>query len=310
MDRVYTYVPRRAEPDPVAIRRLVALTLLALVTWCSSRGILASSLAAAQERLGGRRIAHGHRSRSPSLMTLLVSLRGTDGLVLAADSRGTFGDPRGVTAQNDAQQKAHILSPHVAVLAAGSGELGSLVIKDVKDKVDAGSLDGVTAVMNVLRDAVRASYQQWFPTVPPMVAPALAQSGQVATRPDLAFVVAGFEADLVTAHMFSLASAIDFAPMLHNYGFAVQGVAQYALYLLNRLYEPDRSVEELTALAVYVITETASQDGKVGGPVNVITITPHEGCIALEQQTVGDIQHSNGSRSKALQDSFYKRGGR
>ena len=37
-------------------------------------------------------------------MTLLVALRGKDGIVAAADSRGTFGDPRGVTAQNDSQR--------------------------------------------------------------------------------------------------------------------------------------------------------------------------------------------------------------
>ena len=46
-----------------------------------------------------------------------------------------------------------------------------------------------------------------------------------------------------------------------DYGFAVEGIAQYALYLLNRLYRPDRSVQEFTALAVYTITETASHDG-------------------------------------------------
>jgi 20S proteasome alpha/beta subunit len=253
--------------------------------------------------------ADGHRAAPHHTVTLLVSLHGTDGLALAADSRGTFGDPRGVTAQNDAQQKAHILSPHVAVLAAGSGEIGSLVIKDVKEKVSAATIDGVSAVMNVLRDTVRESYQNWFTSVPAMVAPALAQTGQVATRPDLSFLVAGYEPDNVTAHMFSLPSLTDYAPMLHNYGFAVQGVAQYALYLLNRLYEADRSVEELTALAVYVITETASQDGKVGGPVNVITITPSDGCEALDQRTVSDIRNSNESRSKALRDSFYKRDG-
>src|SRR5579884_3424778 len=236
-------------------------------------------------------------------MTLLVALRGTDGLTLAADSRGTFGDPRGVTAQNDAQQKAHILSPHVAVLAAGSGELGSLV----KEKVSAGSIDGVSAVMGVLRDTVRANYQDWFQAVPAMAAPALAQTGQVATRPELGFLVAGFEPDSELALMYSLPSQADFPPLLHNYGFAVQGVAQYALYLLNRLYEPDRSVEELTALAVYVITETASQDGKVGGPVNVITISPAEGCKALAAEAVAQIQAGNESRSRALRDSFYKR---
>jgi len=122
-------------------------------------------------------------------MTLLVSLRDTDGLVLAADSRGTFGDPRGVTAQNDAQQKAHILSPHVAVLAAGSGELGALVIKSATETVAAGGADGVTPVMNILRNTVRQNYNEWFQTVPAMAPPAMAMSGQMATRPDLAFLV-------------------------------------------------------------------------------------------------------------------------
>jgi hypothetical protein len=41
----------------------------------------------------------------------------------------------------------------------------------------------------------------------------------------------------------------DFSPMLHDYGFAVQGVAQYGLYLLNRLFQPDRTTDELIALA-------------------------------------------------------------
>jgi 20S proteasome alpha/beta subunit len=97
--------------------------------------------------------------------------------------------------------------------------------------------------------------------------------------------------------------------MLHEYGFAVSGVPQYALYLLNRLYETDRSVQELTALAVYVITETASQDGKVGGPVNVITIKPDEGCSELDRNEVDAVAAGNEERSKALRDSFYERRG-
>jgi hypothetical protein len=67
--------------------------------------------------------------------------------VLAADSRGTFGDPNSVTAQNDSQQKAHILSPHVAVTAAGHGEVGALLIHEAKNAISQGSMDGVTAVM-------------------------------------------------------------------------------------------------------------------------------------------------------------------
>jgi len=240
-------------------------------------------------------------------MTLLISLKGKDGLVMAADSRGTFGDPRGVTAQNDAQHKAFILSPHVSVLIAGAGEIGSLIIDLVRKKIEEQKADWATPVMNILRDTVREQYNNWFPSVPPIQSIALIQSGQVPVRPELTFIVGGYEED-GTPRLFSMVNLMDFSPMLHNYGFAVQGIAQYALYLLNRLYESDRTIIELTPLAVYVITETASQDGKVGGPVNVITIRPGgEGCQFLEEETVKGIQDDNLSRSKVLRDSFYKK---
>jgi 20S proteasome alpha/beta subunit len=243
-------------------------------------------------------------------MTLLVALKGNDGLALAADSRGTFGDPRGVTAQNDSQQKAHALAPHVAVLQAGAGEVGTLLIEEASRDIAARSLDGVTPVMAHLREHCRGRYQDWFPSVPPIVPPQQALTGQAATRPDLVFLVAGYELSTQGAgdpKLYQLGSTTDFSPMLHDYGFAVAGVAQYALYLLNRLYEPDRSVQELTALAVYVITETASQDGKVGGPVNVIRVTPKDGCQVLERSDVDEVMASNEARSKSLRDSFYER---
>lgn len=228
-------------------------------------------------------------------------------MVLAADSRGTFGDPRIVTAQNDTLQKAHILAPHVAVLTAGSAELGALIIDMVKKEITAHKVDGAYRVLKTLRDTVRKQYQDYFPSIPAIQPIAEIQAGRVAFRPDLAFIVGGYELDH-TPRIFGLGSLFDFPPFLHDYGFAVQGVGQYALYLLNRLYEQNRTIEELTPLAIYVITETASQDGKVGGPVNVITIKPGpEGCQTMSPETVQQIQKTNESRSRALRDSFYRK---
>lgn len=245
-------------------------------------------------------------------MTLLVALKGKNGLALAADSRGTFGDPRGVTAQNDSQEKAHILAPHVAVLLAGSGEVGTLIVRKAAELIKQEQVDGATDVMERLRQTARDSYQSWFPSLPPIPAPQSVLSGQAAGRPDLAFVVAGYElgqqGEATEAKLYQLVSGTDFSPMLHDYGFAVCGVAQYALYLLNRLYEPDRTVQELTPLAAYVITETASQDGKVGGPVRVIVVDPDDGCQALNPSDVDRVLKDNGVRSKTLRDSFYERG--
>jgi 20S proteasome alpha/beta subunit len=240
-------------------------------------------------------------------MTLLIALKGNDGLVLAADSRGTFGDPRGVTAQNDSQQKAHILAPHVAVLLAGSAELGSLVLREAVEAIGQGGVDGATAVMNLLRAMARDRYGQWFPSLS-----AVQVIGQP-SRPDLNFIIGGYDPDgagsFASPVIYQLAGALDFPPMLHDYGFAVAGVPQYALYLLNRLYEPNRSTQELTALAAYAITETASQDGKVGGPVRLITVAP-SGCVALDDEAVSGVVARNDERAAALRDSFYERAAR
>ena len=157
-------------------------------------------------------------------MTLLVALQGKDGIVLAADSRGTFGDPREVTAQNDSQQKAHVLSQHVAVLQAGAAELAATILGRTRDVLAGGLLlqqlpgnaaptilhapepplprpdfvlpstpDGVTPVMETLRQTSRASYYEWFPSVPAMQAPGLAAAGQAPVRPDVQLLVAGYE---------------------------------------------------------------------------------------------------------------------
>lgn len=56
-------------------------------------------------------------------------------MVLASDSRGTFGDPRGITAQNDNMKKVYGVSKYVGVLFAGSGELGANIINEIQKEI-------------------------------------------------------------------------------------------------------------------------------------------------------------------------------
>jgi len=236
-------------------------------------------------------------------MTLLVGLRGADGIVVASDSRGTFGDPRGVTAQNDAQKKLYVTSKYSCVLTAGAGELGANLMNDALKVIQEN--DGVSTVLEKTRNLVRQSYNDWFPGFAVQMPP----DGAVPVRPDLALLVAGY--DISTGggppeqKLLQLVSGLDFAPMLHNYGFALVGVAQYALYLLNRLYQDNSAVEQLKALAAYVITETASQDGKVGGPVQMAVITA-TGTTPLSAAEITTIVQKNERKSNGLKDSFFK----
>jgi len=75
-------------------------------------------------------------------------------------------------------------------------------------------------------------------------------------RPLLEVSIAGY--DFVEKRsiprIYSLSSVYQFAPTLHDYGFVLSGIAQYALYLLNRLYGSDLDVKALEHLAAYVIT--------------------------------------------------------
>jgi 20S proteasome alpha/beta subunit len=238
-------------------------------------------------------------------LTLIVCLKGKNGMVLASDSRGTFGDPRGVTAQNDNQKKSYGLSKYVGVLMAGSGELGAMIMNEIATDVKNRNLEGVTPIMNAAREILKRRYDEWFarfslqaiPNVPTPV------------RPTLVVIIGGYDLDNtgkpVTQKIYSLNCHLDFAPMLHDYGFALEGVAQYALYLLNRLYAGE-SVKNLLPLAAYVITETASQDGKVGGPVQMMQITPEEGGKILSSEEINSIITSNSSRSDNLRVSFFK----
>ena len=124
-------------------------------------------------------------------MTLLVSLRGKDGIVAAADSRGTFGDPRGVTAQNDSQQKLHLVSAHASVSLAGSGELGTMLLTEIGERATKEKRDGATSITELVRVTARQRYGEWFPHLPPAAAPGTNAIG----RPDLALQVTGYDPD-------------------------------------------------------------------------------------------------------------------
>ncbi|MEP7352056.1 MAG: hypothetical protein ABI824_02370 [Acidobacteriota bacterium] len=233
-------------------------------------------------------------------MSLLVCLRGCDGLVLATDSRGTVGDPRGATAQNDRIKKLYLANEKVGILVAGAGDLGSSVVAGFLDLPGVSSLD-VTELTMALHRYAKRQFRKWFD----LFAIRPIGSDTRPARPDLNFIVAGLGSDQIPK-IFRLSSSMDFAPMLHNYGFGMEGVTQYGHYLLSRLYDADNGVDELQELAAYVITETASQDGKVGGPVQV-GIIAEDHAERLDMTAIDAIVLANQTRSWLLRESFKRK---
>lgn len=222
-------------------------------------------------------------------------------MVLAADSRGTFGDPRGVTAQNDTMRKVVKLNENCGLLLSGAGELGDNIVTEIEKVINSEKIKSVTEVLNKARQILKAKYDEWFDKFPPMPSP----QNPNFLRPVLGIIIGGYEKRLKNSledpKIYSMVSLLDFPPSLHRYGFALQGVPQYALYLLNRMYSPELKVEGLKHLLAYVINETATQDGKVGGPIQMIIIDKR-GCREVSQKEIKRIIKTNYSISDALKD--------
>jgi 20S proteasome alpha/beta subunit len=235
-------------------------------------------------------------------MTLIASLQGTDGLVMASDSRGTIGDPRGLTAINDIQRKLFQLSKYCGIAVSGASELAARLIDTLSKSINDSNLEYLDQIVDHIYSHFRQQYLNWFGPKP------WAGTGQIIDqRPPLVFILSGFklESDKLQSQIYLINSQLDFAPQLCQSGHMLAGVPQYATYLMHRLYNPQMSVRHLSSLAAYLITETATQDPKVGGPVRIAQITPSEGYKELDEPSVNGIIKKNETQNLKLRKFFF-----
>lgn len=238
-------------------------------------------------------------------MSLAIALQINKGIVIASDSRGTFGDPRGVTGANDTIQKIYGLTKYTAMAVAGANEIGATLLDLLVPVIQREGLVGIDDVLQATRQLFGSKYNEWFPNLPAMPSP---QAPHL-QRPGLVVILAGYrmtDGKPGQPMLFSLISQLNFVPSLSNYGFSIIGVPQYAIYLLNRLYSRDMSLRSAIELAAYCISETATQDGKVGGAIQIAEITPKDGFKSYTKEEVEGITEENKKQRQSLQGLFFK----
>jgi len=215
-------------------------------------------------------------------MTLVTAAQGKDFVVAGTDSRGTFGHPEVAFSAYDTMQKLVVLTPHVVVLTFGAGEVGDNILEEFKrEKLhEHTELDGVSIILRELQAYCLNKWNQWLVNVP------------FQARPVIGYIVAGLDKDSGNTYkvpkIYSMISAMGFMPALHRYGWANGGIPIYAIYLYGRRYKPDMSIDELSGLSIYVISETASQDQRVGGPIRMAQILS-TGCKELTEDQIREL---------------------
>lgn len=236
-------------------------------------------------------------------MTLIVAIQGQDGFVLASDSRATVGDPRGLTAISDVHKKIFQLSKHGGIAISGASELANRLFDGLKKVISEKGLENIDDIINETYKFSKKEYTGWFgarPWVTP--GPVLDQ------RPPLIFILAGYNGiseNKFTPCIYLMNSMLEFAPQHCTAGHMLAGVPQYAIYLINRLYNPQMKIANLQTLATYLISETATQDPKVGGPINIATITPKDGYKELDEEIISQIISKNEGQNQKLREFFF-----
>jgi len=226
-------------------------------------------------------------------MTLVVCYKGIDGLVLATDSRGTIGDPRGLTAITDSMVKLFQLSKFVGIVAFGQAELAAQLVQEIKSNLGEQDVYLTPQFLEKVRNTLRTKYSSWFESLPREA------------RPAVGFIIGGIDEN-GEVKIYYLTSVLDFAPQLDVKGHALGGIPQYATYLTHRLYNPEMTVENLINLAVFVISETATQDPKVGGPIRVAIISKDKGFRELDESRINEVIRKNEEAHKMLREFFFR----
>jgi len=236
-------------------------------------------------------------------MTLIAALQGQDGLVLASDSRATIGDPRGLTAIRDVHQKIFKLTKYSGIAISGMSELANTLLSGLKKAISNDKLENIEEIANLTYEFSKKEYIKWFGKKP-----WITKSPIMDQRPPIIFILSGYNKrfeNKFEPRIYLMNSALEYAPQLCTAGHMLAGIPQYATYLINRLYNPQMKIEHLQALATYLISETATQDPKVGGPINIAIITPKDGYKELDKEIITKLIKKNEEQNLKLRKFFF-----
>ncbi len=231
-------------------------------------------------------------------MTLIVGMKAINAVILGADSRGTIGDPRGLTAINDSYQKLFPLGS-CGIGIAGASEMGSVLLDELQKRNVGDNASNIDDAITQVRQHSAQCFTEWFGSIQP------------SQRPGVLLTLAGYRfhnGQEPVPMIYLLNSQANFAPQLMLHIPCLSGIPQYAVYLVHRYYDPSITREHAKALTEYLIAETASQDPKVGGAIHIAEITPTDGYRELTTEEVATIHQSNEDLNQRLRRFFLEGG--
>lgn len=225
-------------------------------------------------------------------MTLAFALRGSNGLVLGADSR--VSSPFGSA---DTSTKFLQVNREIGILTYGLAEVGYKTINALIDEVN-GYSDFTTTVKPRIvhfseiakktQDICKKTYDE--------ITSELKKKESTLTDRELVtgFILSGYDANETNQfkiyHFESPSFEVDDRPDI------IAAQWHISQFLSNHFYYQEMDVEQLKRLAIFMLIETEMISTSVGGRLKIATVTLENGFQLLNEKEVQDIICENQAR--------------
>lgn len=218
-------------------------------------------------------------------MTLTICIIAKDGIVLASDSRASS-----FLTSNDTVKKIFKLDNHNAVGIAGDGPLAMHFFDTISDNLN--FRNGISTLAEQMRSLGKERFDNFFSHLLPE------------KRPSLSILLAGYMLNK-KPEIYTQNSTDNFVPRKSPTGFECIGIPIIANYLLNRLYDPEITIKHAAELATFCIKETSSQDNRVGGPIQLASLSHSKQYAEFSRDEINKIENKCDQFRLLQKGNFY-----
>lgn len=211
-------------------------------------------------------------------MTLVIAAKGSDFIILGADSRGTMRDVAGNRVELNLAVKLIQITDHIAFLVYGDAHISDYLIEKFKEKLS-GKTKTVSEVAEEFADFCREEVKKTLDVPREYI-------------PNFGFIIAGldFKSKIPIPRCYKLRSLDGFELGIYREDFAIAGKYIIATYLFSKEFKQDMTVEQLSNLTANAIYDTSKIDGDVGGKIKMARIdengyTPYS-TVDIERYTI------------------------
>jgi 20S proteasome alpha/beta subunit len=224
-------------------------------------------------------------------MTLAFALRGSNGLVMAADSRMSS-----IEGSSDTSTKFLQINREVGVMTYGLAEVGYKAIDKLNDEINRLKDFTTTTpkrivyfseILEIAKRVFSETFNEWILDFNKDGANLDANDPTI----QVGFLLGGYDANETNQFQIVQFNSPRFEQ--NPKGDVVAAQNQVSRYLLKQFYYSEMNVQQLTKLAVFMLIETEMVTPSVGGRFQIAKVTVDQGLEFLSEQDVQGIINSS-----------------